>query len=140
MDYAISNVNGKIWLFWINDINCKVLDTNEQHITCEINHIEVSEVYIKTFVYAKCKENLRKPLWDKLLRESLPPRAWSKLQFGDIYAKVKDFEERVKVLEEQLIHNNTEEHRAELHGINAEYIRFMTGKLYSEAKNSATLV
>ncbi|KAK4706662.1 hypothetical protein R3W88_033794 [Solanum pinnatisectum] len=37
----------------------------------------------------------------------------------------RDFEERVRVAEENLIHNNTEEHRAVLHGINADYIRFM---------------
>ncbi|KAK4707018.1 hypothetical protein R3W88_033432 [Solanum pinnatisectum] len=67
MDDAASNPNGKIWLFWTNDITCKVLETDDQQITCEINHTEVPETYIKTFVYAKCKEYLRKPLWDRLL-------------------------------------------------------------------------
>ncbi|KAH0647778.1 hypothetical protein KY285_033026 [Solanum tuberosum] len=50
---------------------------------------------------------------------------WSKMQFGDIYATVRDYEERVKVAVEKLIHDNTEENRTALHGINAEYIRFM---------------
>ncbi|KAK4721510.1 hypothetical protein R3W88_011743 [Solanum pinnatisectum] len=263
MDHAAGNPNGKIWLFWTNDTTCKVLETDEQQITCEINHTAIPETYIKTFVYAKCKEYLRKPLWDRLLhfadtRNATPwctvgdfnvitdtdeklggniynmrksmdfigiieacglmdlgfngPRftwsnqrginfriwkrldramvndtwlqnmphttithlpsvgsdhcpllmemnsrpdnhikyfrflnygnpmwtfhqkmkrlastlsVWSKIQFGDIYAKVKEFEERVRVAENTLIHNNTEEHRAALHSINAEYIRFM---------------
>ncbi|KAK4707227.1 hypothetical protein R3W88_033199 [Solanum pinnatisectum] len=67
MDHAAGNPNGKIWLFWTNDITCKVLETDQQQITCEINHIEILETYINTFVYAKCKEYLRKPLWDRLL-------------------------------------------------------------------------
>ncbi|KAG5585832.1 hypothetical protein H5410_046266 [Solanum commersonii] len=50
---------------------------------------------------------------------------WSKMQFGDIYAKVKEFDERVKVAEDNLLQNNTEKHREELHSINAEYIKYM---------------
>ncbi|KAK4716315.1 hypothetical protein R3W88_014653 [Solanum pinnatisectum] len=283
MDHSFSNINGKIWLFWGSDITCNILEADEQQITCDINHSEASSNYIKTFVYAKCKDYLRRPLWDRMLhiaytRDSTPwcavgdynvitdteeklggipynmkkslefigvietcglldlgfngPRftwsnqigissriwkrldramvndrwlqdmphtnithlpsvgsdycpllmeiqarpqdyikyfrflncwvdqplfvdtvtrcwerpvegqpmwifhqkmkrlastlsTWSKEQFGDIYAKVKDFEERVRVAEEKLIHNNTEEQRAELHCINAEYIKYM---------------
>ncbi|KAG5599223.1 hypothetical protein H5410_030593 [Solanum commersonii] len=249
MDNATSNSNGKIWLFWTTDISC-------------------TGIYIKTFVYEKCKEHLREPLWDRLLhlsdsssttpwctigdfnvitdideklggipynmRKSLgfigiieacglmdlgfngpkftwsnqrginfriwkrldmamvndnwlqnmphtcithlpsvgsdhcpllmemtarpdncikyfkflncwvdqpsfedtvtacwnrpvegSPITWSKMQFGDIYAKVKEFEERVKVAEDNLLQNNTEKHKEELHSINAEYIRYM---------------
>ncbi|KAK4707460.1 hypothetical protein R3W88_033007 [Solanum pinnatisectum] len=77
MDQAISNSNGKIWLFWNTDVTCKVLEADEQQVTCEINHNEVPVTYIKTFIYAKCKEYLRKPLWDRLLyfadmTESIP--------------------------------------------------------------------
>ncbi|KAG5595026.1 hypothetical protein H5410_036258 [Solanum commersonii] len=61
----------------------------------------------------------------KMKRLASTLSVWSKMQFGDIYAKVKDFEARVKEAEDNLIHNNTEEQRAELHGINAKYIRFM---------------
>ncbi|KAK4707386.1 hypothetical protein R3W88_033075 [Solanum pinnatisectum] len=52
------------------------------------------------------------PIWifhQKMKRLASTLSTWSKEQFGDIYAKVKDFEERVKVAEETLIHNNTEE-------------------------------
>ncbi|KAK4707367.1 hypothetical protein R3W88_033056 [Solanum pinnatisectum] len=68
------------------------------------------------------------PMWifhQKLKRLSSTLSVWSKQQFGDIYAKVKEFEEKARTLEEKLIHNSTEEHRAELHGVNAEYIKFM---------------
>ncbi|KAG5604805.1 hypothetical protein H5410_026297 [Solanum commersonii] len=285
MDHATSNINGKIWLFWNTDISCTVLEADEQQVTCEISHTEVQGNYIKTFVYAKCKEYLREPLWDKLLhfadtRDTTPwctvgdfnvitdideklggipynmrkslefigvieacglmdlgfngPKftwsnqrginfriwkrldramvndswlqnmphtcitylpsvgsdhcpllmemvrgheiassisipccwveqpsfeeavslsllletgpwkgnpmwifhqkmkrlastlsAWSKMQFGDIYGKVRDFEKRVKVAEDNLLQSNTEKHREELHSINAEYIRYM---------------
>ncbi|KAG5580314.1 hypothetical protein H5410_050941 [Solanum commersonii] len=283
MDYATSNNNGKIWLFWTNDISCKVLEVDEQQVTCELSHVEAPSTYINTFVYAKCKEYLRRPLWDRLLhfadninttpwctvgdfnvitdideklggipynmRKSLEfirvieacglmdlgfngPKftwsnqrdinfriwkrldramvndrwlqdmphtsithlpsvgsdhcpllmemsartedhikyfkflnfwadqpsflttvtdcwsrhidgnpmwvfhqklkrvastlsTWSKTQFGDVYATVRDYEDRVKSAEESLIHDNTEENRTALHEIDAEYIKFM---------------
>ncbi|XP_049348973.1 uncharacterized protein LOC125813527 [Solanum verrucosum] len=68
------------------------------------------------------------PMWtihQKMKRLSSTLSAWSKMQFWDIYAKVRDYEERVRLAEEDLIHNNTEEQRTKLHGINAEYIKFM---------------
>ncbi|KAG5606079.1 hypothetical protein H5410_027571 [Solanum commersonii] len=61
--------------------------------------------------------------WNRPVEGS--PITWSKMQFGDIYAKVKEFEERVKVAKDNLLQNNTEKHREELHSINAEYIRYM---------------
>ncbi|KAH0725048.1 hypothetical protein KY284_000913 [Solanum tuberosum] len=67
MDHAVSNINGKMWLFWNSDISCFVLEADDQQVTCEISHTEIQGNYIKTFVYAKCKDYLRKPLWDRLL-------------------------------------------------------------------------
>ncbi|KAG5595027.1 hypothetical protein H5410_036259 [Solanum commersonii] len=67
MDHAVSNINGKIWLFWTNEITCSVFEADEQQISCELTHTEVPETYIKNFVYAKCKDYLRRPLWDRLL-------------------------------------------------------------------------
>uniref|UniRef100_M1E0C2 RNase H family protein n=1 Tax=Solanum tuberosum TaxID=4113 RepID=M1E0C2_SOLTU len=70
----------------------------------------------------------RHPMWifhQKMKRLASTLSAWSKMQFGDIYAKVRDYEEKVRLAEEDLIHNNTEEQRTKLHGINAEYIKFM---------------
>ncbi|XP_015166827.1 uncharacterized protein [Solanum tuberosum] len=70
MDHATSNINGKICLFRNTDIVCTVLETDEQQVTCEISHTEIQGTYIKTFVYAKCKDYLRRPLWDRLLHIS----------------------------------------------------------------------
>ena len=36
MDNAISNYNGKIWVFWSSDIDCNILDEDEQQISCEM--------------------------------------------------------------------------------------------------------
>ncbi|XP_055803413.1 uncharacterized protein LOC129872452 [Solanum dulcamara] len=51
--------------------------------------------------------------------------SWSRNQFGDIYAKVKDSEEEVRQAENNLINMNSNENRSKLHAINAEYIRYL---------------
>ena len=40
MENAISNCNGKIWVFWSSDIECNILDEVEQQITCNMKHKE----------------------------------------------------------------------------------------------------
>ncbi|XP_055835240.1 uncharacterized protein LOC129903721 [Solanum dulcamara] len=245
MDNAISNPNGKIWLFWNKDVDCRILENGEQVITCEIFHVRNPNQFRVSFVYAKCKDHLRRPLWDSMLQHSnttLPwctlgdfnvitepeeklggvtynmrkslafisiiqacglqdlgfsgqkytwsnqrgiffriwkrldrgmvndkwlevmPQTtithlptvgsdhcpllniegnpmwcfhqkmkrlsntlsrWSRMQFGDIYAKVKEYEAKVRQAEEDLILLNSEECRANLYAINAEYIRYL---------------
>ncbi|KAG5568149.1 hypothetical protein H5410_064834 [Solanum commersonii] len=44
----------------------------------------------------------------KMKRLASTLSTWSKMQFSDIYAKVMEFEERVKVAEDNLLQNNTE--------------------------------
>lgn len=56
MEKAISNCNGKIWLFWTTDIDCVVLEKDEQQITCDIRHNALHNQFTVTFVYAKCKD------------------------------------------------------------------------------------
>ncbi|KAH0712277.1 hypothetical protein KY289_008236 [Solanum tuberosum] len=70
MDYAMSNCNGKIWLFWNLDIDCKILDEDDQHVTCEIAHNELQTQFTTTIIYAKCKDLLRRPLWDRMLQQA----------------------------------------------------------------------
>ncbi|KAK4733781.1 hypothetical protein R3W88_008042 [Solanum pinnatisectum] len=70
MEQAVSNGNGKIWLFWSKDIDCVVLEEDDQQITCEFSHNEIQEHFTITFVYAKCKDQLRRPLWDKMLHHA----------------------------------------------------------------------
>lgn len=51
----------------------------------------------------------RYTLWrfqQKLKRLTATLSHWSKLEFGDIYANVKNYEEKVKEAEEKLILNN----------------------------------
>lgn len=51
--------------------------------------------------------------------------SWSKSQFGDIHAKVKDYEERINIAEEELICQNSNDARSKLHRLNVEYKRFL---------------
>ncbi|XP_015169049.1 uncharacterized protein [Solanum tuberosum] len=67
MDQAVSNPNGKIWLFWSNDITGQVLEKHDQHITVTFQHTALPNKFMMSFVYAKCKEYMRRPLWDRLL-------------------------------------------------------------------------
>ncbi|KAG5568244.1 hypothetical protein H5410_064739 [Solanum commersonii] len=67
MEHAVSNRNGKIWLFWNKDIDCVVIEEDDQQITCDISHNEIQTHFTITFVYAKCKDQLRRPLWDIML-------------------------------------------------------------------------
>ncbi|XP_055802719.1 uncharacterized protein LOC129871761 [Solanum dulcamara] len=79
MDHAISNPNGKIWLFWNKDVDCRILENEEQLITCEFNHVMNPNQFIVTFVYAKCKDHLRRPLWDSMLQQSATSLPWCTL-------------------------------------------------------------
>uniref|UniRef100_M1DJP7 RNase H family protein n=1 Tax=Solanum tuberosum TaxID=4113 RepID=M1DJP7_SOLTU len=59
----------------------------------------------------------------KMKRLSNTLSNWSRKEFGDIFAKVREYEENVKTMEEQLIQDNSEINRAMLHELNAKYIR-----------------
>ncbi|XP_049368158.1 uncharacterized protein LOC125833012 [Solanum verrucosum] len=76
MDKAHSNPNAKIWLFWAGELECNVLDTDEQHTTCELKHLDYPEKFIISYVYAKCKDQLRRPLWDNLMQVSETNLPW----------------------------------------------------------------
>ncbi|KAG5606126.1 hypothetical protein H5410_027618, partial [Solanum commersonii] len=77
-DYAqsICNDNGKIWVFWKNDIDCVLLRSDDQHMTCEFRHVECAELFIIFFIYAKCRYNLRAPLWNTLRHRSTTTSLW----------------------------------------------------------------
>ncbi|XP_055814558.1 uncharacterized protein LOC129884254 [Solanum dulcamara] len=68
------------------------------------------------------------PMWcfhQKMKRLFTTLSRWSKLHFGDIYTKVKEYEDKARQAEDELISANSKECRANLHAINAEYIRFL---------------
>jgi len=67
MDHAVSNPNGKIWLFWSNEITGSIHENCEQHITGDFKHADLTERFLMSYIYAKCKDHLRRPLWDSLL-------------------------------------------------------------------------
>ena len=46
MENATSNCNGKIWVFWSNDIDCNILDEEEQQISCNMKHNELQYKFI----------------------------------------------------------------------------------------------
>ncbi|KAG5599221.1 hypothetical protein H5410_030591 [Solanum commersonii] len=48
-------------------VDYHVIEEDEQHITCEIIHNELHNKFTITFVYAKCKDHVRRPLWDRIL-------------------------------------------------------------------------
>ncbi|KAH0667664.1 hypothetical protein KY285_028870 [Solanum tuberosum] len=70
MDQAVRNCNGKIWLFWNMDIDCVVLEEDEQQITCDIGHNELQTNFTYTFVYVKWKDHLRRTLWGRMLHHA----------------------------------------------------------------------
>ncbi|KAH0737822.1 hypothetical protein KY290_036527 [Solanum tuberosum] len=76
MDLACPNQKGKIWIFWNADIQCQILENEDQHITCELNHVECKEKYMISFIYAKFKDHLRRPLWEKLMQLSDKDIPW----------------------------------------------------------------
>ena len=53
MDNATSNCNSKIWVFWNSDIDCNILDEDEQQITCDMKHNELQYQFTTTFIYAR---------------------------------------------------------------------------------------
>ncbi|WMV45639.1 hypothetical protein MTR67_039024 [Solanum verrucosum] len=61
----------------------------------------------------------------KLKRLSNTLSSWSMGGFGDIFIKLKEYEERVRATEENLIHDHNEINRTTIHELNAEYIRFL---------------
>ncbi|XP_059289464.1 uncharacterized protein LOC132042983 [Lycium ferocissimum] len=79
MDFAACNPNGKIWIFWTQELSCRIIESDDQQITCELKHIAHQAAFLNTFVYAKCKDYLRRPLWDKLLARANTTQPWCTL-------------------------------------------------------------
>lgn len=76
MEYDVHNPNSKIWLFWTKEVDYRILKDQEQQITCQINHVMWPKAFMVTFVYAKCKDLLRRSHWDKMLNYSNTDMPW----------------------------------------------------------------
>ena len=70
MDNFLTSYNGKIWISWNVDICYNVRDEDDQKITYDFNYNELQNQFTITFMYAKCKEHLRRPLWDKMHQQA----------------------------------------------------------------------
>lgn len=67
MDSSYSNSNKKSSCFFNNDVNCTIMEVDDQHITCQIKYVECAKNNLVTYVYVKYKDHLRRPLWDIML-------------------------------------------------------------------------
>jgi len=57
------------------------------------------------------------PMWrlhQKIKRVSATLSNWSKQEYGDIFTKVREFEDNIRKSEEELMNNNTEAFRQTL--------------------------
>ena len=69
MENAVVNCNGKIWVFQNEDIEGAIRDEDEQQITCDFKYNEAPNNFTLTFIFAKFKDHLRRPLRDKLIKQ-----------------------------------------------------------------------
>lgn len=46
------------------------MDENEKQITCKLKNNELHNEFIITFFYEKCKNHLRRSLWNKMIQQS----------------------------------------------------------------------
>lgn len=74
-------------------MNCKVLDMSKQHISCELNHVMVPQKFIITYVFAKCKDYLKRSLWDKMLAQADTSYPWCNV--GD-FNMLSSLEEKLR--------------------------------------------
>ncbi|XP_070041212.1 uncharacterized protein [Nicotiana tomentosiformis] len=66
MEDAISNVNGKIWLFFDAMVEWELVIDTEQQLTIKVYHQDIGKYIMMTFVYKKCSSLKRLKLWDNL--------------------------------------------------------------------------
>ncbi|WMV13665.1 hypothetical protein MTR67_007050 [Solanum verrucosum] len=64
-------------------------------------------------------------LHQKLKRVTATLSTWSKHAYGNIFTKVKEFEEKIRNSEAALMTNNNEDDRQKLHLLNANYIKYL---------------
>ncbi|XP_049348976.1 uncharacterized protein LOC125813531 [Solanum verrucosum] len=90
MEHAVSNSNGKIWLFWSNAITGNIRENSEQHITGDFKHSDLTEGFMVSFIYAKCKEHMRRPLWDSLLQYASLDIPWCTIGDFNVITNIEE--------------------------------------------------
>ncbi|XP_059306396.1 uncharacterized protein LOC132057813 [Lycium ferocissimum] len=66
MEAALSNTNGKIWVFLDSEMQWEIVLDTEQQLTLKLQHQGIEKDFLATFVYAKCDGNERPTLWDNI--------------------------------------------------------------------------
>ncbi|XP_059285140.1 uncharacterized protein LOC132038497 [Lycium ferocissimum] len=66
MHTALSNNNGKVWVFIAENIEVEVLLDSSQQVTLRLFFQEFNQELITTLVYAKCDATERLELWDNI--------------------------------------------------------------------------
>ncbi|WMV13666.1 hypothetical protein MTR67_007051 [Solanum verrucosum] len=90
MDHAVSNPNGKIWLFWSNEVTGHILEKHAQRLTISFKHIDIPEQFMMSFIYAKCKDYMRRPLWDMLLFYANMDLPWCTLGDFNVITSIEE--------------------------------------------------
>ncbi|XP_015084240.1 uncharacterized protein LOC107027651 [Solanum pennellii] len=91
MENATSNCNGKILIFWSSDIYCNILDEDEQQITFNMKHNELQYQFTSIFNYAKCKDHLRRPFRDKMIKQdTLNDNPWCTVGDFNVITSVEE--------------------------------------------------
>lgn len=67
MQSSYANVNNKIWILRTNNSNITIPCDSEKQVTCYVNHTISGMNFHISLVYAKCKTNMRRDVWEDLL-------------------------------------------------------------------------
>ena len=126
------------------------------HLLMEIFNTE--EVYIKYFRFVNCCVGhpqfleIVKTCWDKEVEGNIMWRfyqklkklsntlsSWSMREFGGIFQKVREYEEKYRCAEENIMQNNNEINREILNDINVNCIRYLKMEDYIIKQNARLL-
>ena len=92
-----------------------------------LNRWTDNESFLPTVEKCWKRKFIGDPMWilhTKLMRLTKTLRCWSNKEYGDVFEKVKQYEEVVKMSEEDMIMDNSKENREKLSGANAQYIKY----------------
>ena len=80
-----------IWVLWDHRLKVNMVAAHEQALTMEVSFLG-TEVFLVSFIYAKCDHVLRRPLWDHLA--SLQQSSFSWMIVGDFNTIVSSTERK----------------------------------------------
>ncbi|XP_058071211.1 uncharacterized protein LOC131220277 [Magnolia sinica] len=61
-----SDLGGKIWIFYENQLNISIISVSNQMITLEVNILPLSHMITLSIVYGRCNKIQRRSLWNDL--------------------------------------------------------------------------